>query len=391
LIDLNTYGRPLNLTEPVVGRIAWGEEGARGEVADCFLVTEEGISKWQGNFKGLLTTSYVSEYQGFDRPCICSIRQLSHLKNGDVVAIHPSSGLIRTLFRPDSDHNALLLTERCNSFCLMCSQPPIDRDDSELIRINIEAIRLMQPAPASLGLTGGEPTLLGDALFQTFRTLREQLPETDIHMLTNGRRFAWPDYTQRFVAETHPRLTLGIPVYADNAATHDCVVQSRGAFDQTVQGLHQLARYGQPVEIRIVLHALTIPGLRHLADYIYRNLPFAAHVAFMGLEVTGFTRPNLNELWTDPYDYQLELAAAVDYLAIRGMNVSIYNHPLCVLPRSLWKFARRSISDWKNIYLEPCRDCGVRTSCGGFFKSATYRHSVHLHSLGEEDRSETCP
>jgi hypothetical protein len=76
-----------------------------------------------------------------------------------------------------------------------------------------------------------------------------------------------------------------------------------------------------------------------LAEYIYRNLPFAGHIALMGLEITGFTRPNLGELWVDPYDYQGVLQAAIEYLAIRGMNVSVYNHPFCVLPLPLWKFA----------------------------------------------------
>ena len=105
----------------------------------------------------------------------------------------------------------------------------------------------------------------------------------------------------------------------------DYVVQARGAFDQTIQGLHRLAQYEQPVEIRVVLHKLTIPRLYDLAHFIYRNLPFARHVALMGLEITGFTRPNLNKLWIDPYEYQTELPRAVEYLAIRGMNVSIYN------------------------------------------------------------------
>jgi His-Xaa-Ser system radical SAM maturase HxsC len=256
-----------------------------------------------------------------------------------------------------------------------------DRDDSELVEINLEAIRLMDPAPKTLGITGGEPTLLGSDLFRLFAAMRESLPETDIHMLTNGRRFAWRNFTEDFIEARPDRLSIGIPVYADNASGHDYVVQARGAFDQTIQGLHQLARYDQFVEIRVVLHALTIPRLKHLAEYIYRNLPFAAHVAFMGLEITGFTRPNLNQLWIDPSDYQQELREVVEFLAIRGMNVSIYNHQLCILPRSLWGFARRSISDWKNLYLPACDGCEVRDDCAAFFKSSILRHSKYLTTI----------
>ena len=263
----------------------------------------------------------------------------------------------------------------------MCSQPPVDRDDSYQVQINLEAIRLMEPAPLQLGITGGEPTLLRDRLFEIMTELTTRLPETSIQMLTNGRRFAWPDFTEAFMAVAHPRLIVCIPLYSDNAPEHDYVVQARGAFDQTLQGLHRLARYSQAVEIRVVLHKVTIPRLLDLVQFIYRNLPFASHVALMGLEITGFTKPNLEKLWIDPYDYQHNLHRAVEYLAIRGMNVSIYNHPLCLLPQPLWPFARQSISDWKNIYLAECEACSAKDRCGGFFRSAERKSSAHIHAL----------
>jgi len=118
-------------------------------------------------------------------------------------------------------------------------------------------------------------------------------------------------------------------------------------------------------------------------EFIYRNLPFAAHVALMGLAITGFTKPNLKILWIDPHDYQDVLARAVEYLAVRGMRVSIYNHQLCVLRPHLWKYARKSISDWKNMYLPACQQCAALERCGGLFKSAAEQHSIHIHALAE--------
>ena len=112
-------------------------------------------------------------------------------------------------------------------------------------------------------------------------------------------------------------------------------------------GLHQLARFGVQTEIRVVLHAISIPRLPQLAEYIYRNLTFTEHVALMGLENIGYAPRNMGDLWIDPHDYQDQLESAVELLSTRGMSVSIYNHQLCVLRPSLWKFARQSISDWK--------------------------------------------
>ena len=42
--------------------------------------------------------------------------------------------------------------------------------------------------------------------------LTARLPETDIQMLTNERRFGWPDFTEALMTVAHPRLILCIPV-----------------------------------------------------------------------------------------------------------------------------------------------------------------------------------
>jgi hypothetical protein len=105
------------------------------------------------------------------------------------------------------------------------------------------------------------------------------------------------------------------------------------------------------------------------------------HIALMGLENIGYAPRNMDALWIDPYDYQDQLESAVELLTVRGMNVSIYNHQLCVLRRSLWKFAKKSVSDWKNIHIDECESCSVKADCGGFFKWATKLHSGHIHAL----------
>jgi His-Xaa-Ser system radical SAM maturase HxsC len=208
-------------------------------------------------------------------------------------------------------------------------------------------------------------------------------------MLTNGRVFAWPAFTRKFMAVGHSGLTLGIPLYSDDSIVHNYVVQARDAFDQTVMGLHELARWNQKIEIRVVLHKVTIERLVQLAEYIYRNFPFVAHVALMGLEPTGYTPRNKDKLWIDPVEYQDVLEQAVEFLSIRGMNVSLYNLQLCVLRPSLWKFARKSISDWKNIFLPECAKCGKLDQCGGLFQSGERMHSAHIHALPSDSAAAT--
>ncbi len=97
----------------------------------------------------------------------------------------------------------------------------------------------------------------------------------------------------------------------------------------------------------------------------------------MGLEITGFTKANLGELWIDPIDYQPQLREAVAILTRGKVKASVYNHQLCVLDRTLWPIAVKSISDWKNEYMPECAG-SVMHQCGGFFSSAHIKRSAHI-------------
>jgi len=254
-------------------------------------------------------------------------------------------------------------------------------DDRYLVDINLHAIRLMAKDTSELTITGGEPTLIGDDLMRIIVACKQHLPDTSLHLLSNGRLFSYLSLCRELGRIQHADLMVGIPLYSDLAGVHDFVVQARGAFDQTVRGIMNLARYEVPVEIRVVLHRQTIPRLPQLARFLARNLPFVSQVALMGLEMTGFTRANLDALWIDPADYKEELAAAVEELSNGGLKVLIYNHQLCTLPRELWPYAVKSISDWKNEYEPDCELCRVRNQCGGFFSSGEIRRSAFIKAI----------
>jgi His-Xaa-Ser system radical SAM maturase HxsC len=194
-------------------------------------------------------------------------------------------------------------------------------------------------------------------------------------VLSNGRRFSDLDFALEYASIGHHDIMVGIPLYSDLSTHHDFVVQADGAFDETIRGILNLKRAKARVELRVVVHKQTYSRLFQLAEFITRNLLFVDHVALMGLELTGFTKANLEQLWIDPYNYQHELEAAVAHLARHRMNVSIYNHQLCVLRPSLWEFAKQSISDWKNEYMPECHSCSVRARCGGFFTSGLSKPS----------------
>ena len=310
-----------------------------------------------------------------------------YLDEGDVIRVTPQEGRIYSLFRRGSYHNTILLTERCNHYCLMCSQPPKTLDDSWRLKEAVELLKLLPEDTRFLLFSGGEPTLYGEGFIHLIRQTKAWVPRTAVLVLSNGRAFQDFNFVKSLASIEHPDCTLGIPLYSDDPVRHDYVVQSHGAFNETVKGILNLKRAAQKVEIRVVIHKQTVERLVQTCEFIVRNLLFVDHVALMGLEITGFTRPNLRDLWIDPFDYKDSLSAAVGVLRAYGMNTSIYNHQLCTINDDVLDVYKKSISDWKNEYVEECVECSRRSECGGLFSSSVlYRRSEHIRAFKERSQ-----
>lgn len=301
--------------------------------------------------------------------------RFAYLSDGDVLGFQAANRRFRTLYRRGSTHNSFLVTERCNHYCLMCSQPPRDVDDRWLLDEIEAAIELVDPQTKSFAFTGGEPLLEWRGFIRLLERCRDALPNTAVHVLTNGRGFANTEVAKAWAAAGHPNLMAGIPIYSAVDHIHNYVVQAHDAFDETVLGILKLKDQGQRVEIRVVLHGITAPRIVETCRWLARNLPFVDHVALMGLENTGFTLANNELLWIDPVDYQDDLAISVEALVSAKVPVSVYNLPRCVLARSIWPYAVQSISDWKNGYAEGCAECIERPRCAGFFTSGRPKQS----------------
>ena len=332
----------------------------------AFLVTGDVIPD---GFSHYLALDSVPE--GLPEGVACTVigRSFDYLAENDIVAVG-ADGRIRSVYRANSPHNAVLITERCNNYCLMCSQPPKDVNDSWLLDEAMELIRMIPRHTAKvMCITGGEPTVYSDGFINLVGHFKRYLPHTSLHILSNGRSFSDREFARKYAAVGHPDVMVGIPVYSVDPARHDYVVQAKGAFDETIRGILNLKELGQRVEIRVVVHKQTCDGLPALAEFITRNLLFVDQVALMGLEMTGFTRANLDSLWIDPIEYKDKLSEAVQILNSYRVPVSVYNHPLCLLNPDVEEAYVRSISDWKNEYAPECQGCVRKHECGGFFSS----------------------
>jgi His-Xaa-Ser system radical SAM maturase HxsC len=375
-IGLSTVGKPAGTWKgAVIARASRApvEPSARADTA-LLLPSVDELPRDVEDYAAFVLAERLPDSQGpLPTPLVAGL-DVAHISDGDVLRLLPS-GHIRTLYRVGARSNAVFATDRCNSYCLMCSQPPRKVNEQGIVAEHLRLLSLISDRPSELGITGGEPTLLKDGLLTVVSACKQRLPTTALHILSNGRLFYYGAFARRLAELEHPDMMIGVPLYSDVDTEHDHVVQAQGAFEQTMGGLQNLGRHGVPVEVRIVVHRLTSERLVDIAEFIYRNLTFAAHVTFMGLEPMGFAVANLERLWVDPWDYRAELERATWFLSDRGMNVSIYNHQLCTVQPSVRSFCRQSISDWKNGFLPVCDSCALRESCPGFFTSSLQRRA----------------
>lgn len=98
----------------------------------------------------------------------------------------------------------------------MCCQPPsVDSNYATLFSHNMQLIECADPDTDEICITGGEPTLIGDDLFQYMEKIWECLPNTTIQLLSNGRAFASIPYLSDFISHINPNKQAPVSTKKD--------------------------------------------------------------------------------------------------------------------------------------------------------------------------------
>lgn len=287
------------------------------------------------------------------------------LEPQDVVAVDFHGRQSEVLMRKADLHHTVFLTNRCNSRCIMCSQPPTPHDDSWRFQEAMVLAQSLTWSPPVFGFSGGEPLLLGDALREVLDQFLQWHPTAKLEVLTNGRLVSDGALAKKLL-EGLKGTSWMVPLYGHAPFVHNHVVQAE-AFDQTIAGLLNLQRFRQPIQLRAVLIQPVLRFLPELCEFIANNLPFVREVALMGCEPIGFALANSQECRLDLRDWSNQLLAGVRALDRGQVPVILMNLPLCSIDPRLWPLAHKSISDWKNVYGAECDGCVVRESCCGLF------------------------
>lgn len=287
--------------------------------------------------------------------------------DGDVFLVIPERKEAQRLIRRKSNHNTILFTEQCDQLCVMCSQPPRAIDDKWLIPFYEKAIGLADQG-ATIGISGGEPTVYKDELFSLLENISTKRPDLSFHILTNAQHFNLED--RQRLRSIHKSLNVlwGIPLYSSSAEEHDEIVSKPGAYNLLNKNLFILASCGGAIELRTVLIKKNILELPHLAKFIAKNLNFIAFWAIMNLEQIGYAKLFKEELFFDYSQFFVPVANAIEIARFYNIPVSLYNFPLCTVPVGYRDYCTDSISDWKKKFISTCEPCAKKNRCAGFFE-----------------------
>lgn len=298
-------------------------------------------------------------------------------EENDIITIN-SSGKCCVVWETKSCHNAFYVTDKCNSNCIMCPQVV---EGISRYKECFEILKLVDLKHSeNIGITGGEPTLEIDNLVELLKQIAKKTPNKNVHILTNGRIFSKIENVKKLAEIEKLNLSFGIPLYSDIAEEHDYIVGANGAFQQTIKGFYNLAKYRQNIEIRIVIMKQNYKILSRLARFIYRNLPFVSHIALMGMEYHGNAQTNYEEVAIDPVEYKEELYNAVKNFIRYDIIADVYNIPLCLADERIHEFCRDSISTWKKSYLDICEHCSKKEYCSGVFETS-FKHSKNINPI----------
>ena len=226
--------------------------------------------------------------------------------------------------------NALFITNKCNSNCVMCPTSDIVRKNSGIESIdNLLKISSQIPNDAAhITITGGEPFLLKKDIYKLFSYLKSNLNEIEYLLLTNGRALADKEYFDLFKYNVPDNIIVGIPIHGYDNITHDGITRAKNSLQQTVKGIKNLLSVHIRVEIRIVVSKLNAKFIDKIVDLVVTELKGVYTVKFIGLEMLGNARRNINQVWMNYNDSFKYLRSPIKKLVLNGFNVGIYNYPL---------------------------------------------------------------
>lgn len=220
----------------------------------------------------------------------------------------------------------LTLTDKCNLRCAFCyeispsGEPHEFEADAATFAPELYRAR-HDEGWRDVVITGGEPTIM-PTFFQAIAESVRQGYERVI-VASNGRRFAYPDFTRRARATglTHANISL----FGHDRRIHDGTTKVRGSFDQTCAGIRNLVAAGVDVSCSFVVHRRNHRTIREYSDHV--SALGVRRLLIMGLKPFGGAFTDRDRVFYDFEEGAPFVNAGLRYAVELGLEVTTMGLP----------------------------------------------------------------
>jgi len=271
------------------------------------------------------------------------------------------------------------LWNKCNSNCIMCTNPSQFKDDDidfsyKNIKDRLTRHRktknefIEDDAHDKFYLTGGEPTMNPD-LIKIIKEIYKQFPGKSVSLLTNGRSFIYEEYVKK-IGKLSNLDEIIIPLHGHNRQSHDAITRSPGSFDQTFRGLSNIFKYKrkeQKIEIRIVISKFNYESIDKILMLIKKYFYMADSVPVIFMEFEGQAEENYSIIGLRYSEFRSQFVKLEKFLGeVSGLR--FYHFPLCVVPEKFWPYLWRTLPEYEVFFDEKCNKCKYKDYCLGIHK-----------------------
>ena len=146
------------------------------------LLDDKNINLFEEGYKGYIFEHEPQKINLKEINYCSNIKDYQTLLDYEVIEII-NKIVIRVLYRDDSEDNVIVVTNQCNSNCIMCPDSDAVRNTKENpdIKKLLEQVRCIPNDTKHITITGGEPGLLRENLIKLLEECKKYLPNTEFY------------------------------------------------------------------------------------------------------------------------------------------------------------------------------------------------------------------
>jgi len=261
------------------------------------------------------------------------------------------------------------LMSRCNEKCLFCMVADEIQQSAD-VDYQVAAQRIAaQPRGTQIEFFGGEPTI-----YPRFLDLLKVARSHGFYcsIATNLRIFHSEQFTRQVAELDASQIYVRTSIYGDSADLHDYYTSTRGSYQQTVRGIHNVVAAGFHSQVNIVILKQNVDRLSAIVQQVHDwGVPRVKFGNLIYLATCGDHAIPLSTV-------KPHLLAAVQLAEDLGLVVTVEKTPVCIINGRLDLMStERLIYSSSRVFddADTCRGCLVRRWCDGLDPDYAARYS----------------